>query len=232
VVVPTPKGLLPGRGPGRGADGALLPAVPSVSAGAGASVATGAAAAGASGMVGSTCPGRGPGRGPGIAAAGRAGIGGPAAGACAWLGAGAAAATGAGAGRGADNAEADDAGADDAGADEAARAGFAGAAAGKASFSRRATGASTVDDALFTYSPSSLSFASTVLLSSPSSFASSWTRALPGIGLLSRGRRQPARPRRYWDNVFIVRASSLAHVGSPALFDGGRWTAPDGACAE
>jgi hypothetical protein len=39
--------------------------------------------------------------------------------------------------------------------------------------SRRATGASTVLEADFTYSPSSASFAKTVLLSTPSSFASS-----------------------------------------------------------
>lgn len=53
-----------------------------------------------------------------------------------------------------------------------------------ASRSRRATGASTVDEADFTNSPCSLSLASTVLLSIPSSFASSCTRALPGTGLL------------------------------------------------
>jgi hypothetical protein len=48
----------------------------------------------------------------------------------------------------------------------------------------RATGASTVDDALLTNSPISLSFARTTLLSTPSSFASSCTRALPATGLL------------------------------------------------
>jgi len=51
--------------------------------------------------------------------------------------------------------------------------------------SRRATGASTVLDADFTYSPSSCSLASTVLLSTPSSFASSCTRALPATTLLT-----------------------------------------------
>src|SRR5205823_13991234 len=56
--------------------------------------------------------------------------------------------------------------------------------AGNISFSRRATGASTVDDALFTNSPISLSLARTTLLSTPSSLASSWTRALPATGLL------------------------------------------------
>src|SRR5437899_10925864 len=48
-----------------------------------------------------------------------------------------------------------------------------------ASLSRRATGASTVLDADLTNSPISLSLASTFLLSTPSSLASSCTRALP-----------------------------------------------------
>jgi hypothetical protein len=54
----------------------------------------------------------------------------------------------------------------------------------KASRIRRATGASTVEEADFTNSPCSLSLASTVLLSTPNSLASSCTRALPGTGLL------------------------------------------------
>src|SRR5699024_7181723 len=45
---------------------------------------------------------------------------------------------------------------------------------GKASRNRRCTGASTVDEADLTNSPSSFSFARTVLLSTPSSLASSW----------------------------------------------------------
>src|SRR4051794_2624700 len=53
-----------------------------------------------------------------------------------------------------------------------------------ASRSRRATGASTVEEADFTNSPCSLSLASTVLLSTPNSLASSCTRALPGTDLL------------------------------------------------
>ncbi len=63
---------------------------------------------------------------------------------------------------------------------------FAGASAagGNASRSLRATGASTVDDGLLTYSPSSPSFSRMDLLVTPSSLASSWTRALPGTGLL------------------------------------------------
>ena len=48
-----------------------------------------------------------------------------------------------------------------------------------ASRSRRATGASTVDDADLTNSPCSLSRARTSLLVTPSSFANSCTRALP-----------------------------------------------------
>jgi hypothetical protein len=50
--------------------------------------------------------------------------------------------------------------------------------------SRRATGASIVLDADLTYSPISWSFASTILLSTPSSFASSCTRGLPATALL------------------------------------------------
>lgn len=57
--------------------------------------------------------------------------------------------------------------------------------AAKASFSRRATGASTVLDADLTNSPISLSLARTFLLSTPSSFASSCTRALPATALLT-----------------------------------------------
>ena len=69
---------------------------------------------------------------------------------------------------------------------------------GYASRNLRATGASTVEDADFTNSPSSFSFASTSLLVTPSSFASSCTRALPATALLVRVRPAasgPARPR-------------------------------------
>jgi hypothetical protein len=55
---------------------------------------------------------------------------------------------------------------------------------GNASRNLRATGGSTVDDADFTNSPSSLSLARTTLLSTPSSLASSCTRALPATVLL------------------------------------------------
>ena len=54
---------------------------------------------------------------------------------------------------------------------------FTGAStAGIASLSLRMTGASTVDEADFTNSPSSCSLARTSLLETPSSLASSWTR--------------------------------------------------------
>jgi hypothetical protein len=88
-------------------------------------------------------------------------------------------------------------------ADEAAGADWAaGAAAGacdcaaNAPRSRRATGASTVLDADLTNSPISFSLASTVLLSTPSSFASSCTRALPATALLTPRScgRHPQRP--------------------------------------
>jgi len=46
------------------------------------------------------------------------------------------------------------------------------------------TGGSTVEDADLTNSPISLSLARTTLLSTPSSFASSWTRTLATLLLL------------------------------------------------
>ena len=65
---------------------------------------------------------------------------------------------------------------------------------GNDSRSRRATGASTVDDADFTNSPCSLSVASSSLLVTPSSFANSCTRALPATALLTE-RSSEAVPR-------------------------------------
>jgi hypothetical protein len=53
-----------------------------------------------------------------------------------------------------------------------------------ASRSLRATGASTVEDGDLTYSPRSCNLLRTCLLVTPSSFASSCTRALPATGLL------------------------------------------------
>lgn len=95
--------------------------------------------------------------------------------------------------------------------------------ASRATRSLRATGASTVLDADLTNSPISFSLASTVLLSTPSSFASSCTRALPATALLTpRPRGQvPAstshphlKPGHFSD--FIVcscRSSYLAELG-------------------
>gem|GEM_PF-5391210 len=60
----------------------------------------------------------------------------------------------------------------------------AGLVAGKASRSLRTTGASMVEDGDLTNSPRSVSFAMISLLVLPSSFASSWTRALPATALL------------------------------------------------
>ena len=73
---------------------------------------------------------------------------------------------------------------------------------------RRATGASTVEDADFTNSPCSLSFASSSLLVTPSSLANSCTRALPATALLTE------------------RSSSTAVEGTGARTTSGylRWT--------
>ena len=67
------------------------------------------------------------------------------------------------------------------------------------SWSRRATGASTVEEADLTNSPMSLSASSTFLLGTPNSFASSWTLALATS--LLRGRPNPGRARTVSDQV-------------------------------
>lgn len=64
-----------------------------------------------------------------------------------------------------------------------------------ASRNRRATGASTVDDADLTNSPCSLSRARTSLLVTPSSFANSCTRALPATSSPSLEATAVGRPR-------------------------------------
>jgi hypothetical protein len=140
-------------------------------------------------------PTRGPGRGAPGRGAPVTGLDGGGIGACgvttvgvataSTVGLGAATTTGSGAGA---SVGSGDVGAGCAGAG----AGSAVGAGGKASRSRRATGASTVDEALFTNSPSSLSLASTSLLETLSSLASSCTRALPATGLL-RGDRAASR---------------------------------------
>jgi hypothetical protein len=142
-------------------------------------------------------PTRGPGRGPpgrgaigpapgGADAAGGGVTAGPTVGAggASMVGAGAVTTTGSGRGVGVCTA---------AGAGVDALAGAVALAAGtetwgNASRNRRATGASTVDEALLTNSPSSLSLARTSLLETLSSLASSCTRALPATGLLRGGR--------------------------------------------
>jgi hypothetical protein len=70
-----------------------------------------------------------------------------------------------------------------------------------------------------------LSLARTVLLSTPSSFASSCTRALPGTALLTSRSCEPnpQRPHSCTRSLVISGTSSCAHVGRPTLLD------PDGA---
>jgi hypothetical protein len=88
-------------------------------------------------------------------------------------------------------------------------------ALGYASRNLRATGASTVEDADFTNSPSSLSFERTSLLVTPSSFASSCTRALPATALLVRVRPAArARATSSYCLTFMASASRLTHDGS------------------
>jgi hypothetical protein len=131
----------------------------------------------AAGLGAAGGPGRGPGVGPGRAG-GAAGVGGAdaAAGGAAAGGSAGAAGLGAGAFSGAALVAAGLAG-------EPFPSVFTFAAAGFAppndSRRRRATGASTVEDADLTNSPCSLSRARTSLLVTPSSLANSCTRALP-----------------------------------------------------
>ncbi len=163
------KGLLPTRG-GRGAAGLGPGRGPGASGAAGGAAGAGAAATGAAGCAGAGGFGAA-GLGPG------AGAGAPATGAAAGaLGAGLAAC----------------------GAGAAALAG-AFSAAGlfppNDSRRRRATGASTVDDADFTNSPCSLSRARTSLLVTPSSLANSCTRALPAATDISISRGDSGRRR-------------------------------------
>jgi hypothetical protein len=205
---PTPNGLLPGRGvrgPGLGDcffGGTTAPpgwppagvdlggcarvgsagacggaAAAAAAAGAGTSAATGS---GSAGLLGRAGPGLGPGRLPGTALGCCSRTGG-----AVWAGAGVAGAAGA---------DADAAGL---GAGAAPGTGDAGrglppdldrplppSCLGNESRNLRATGASTVEDADFTNSPRSFSLASTSLLVTPSSLASSCTRALPATALL------------------------------------------------
>ncbi|SER14688.1 hypothetical protein SAMN04488000_106266 [Lentzea albida] len=176
-----------GRGPGRGPPPGLAPGAGAAFGAAGADAAGAGAAAGAW-----DCTGAGAGAaGAGVCAAEAAGAG---------FGAGGRGAAGRGPGMPLGAAGLSAAGFDSAGAAGAAAAAGAGALgfgadglgagfedlASYASRSRRATGASTVDDADFTYSPCSASLLRTSLLVTPSSFASSCTRALPATALLGR----------------------------------------------
>lgn len=134
-------------------------------------------------------PGAGPGRGPGVGPGregGAAGVaGGPAAagGATGGASTGGAAGLGAGAFAGSLGAALLVAAPADEPADEPLPSALTFSAAGfpppKDSRNRRATGASTVEDADLTNSPCSLSRARTSLLVTPSSLANSCTRALP-----------------------------------------------------
>jgi hypothetical protein len=175
--------MLPGEAPGRGAPGRGAPGRGAIGRGIGRST----GCADENGLLptrgvraaGLGAAGRGPGIGPGRLAAG---------GGAACSGAGAGGAGGSGAG-GADGLGA--AGFFAAGGAASLTAPLASAAPLPAVFScgglpppndsrsRRATGASTVDDADLTNSPCSLSRARTSLLVTPSSLANSCTRALP-----------------------------------------------------
>ena len=87
------------------------------------------------------------------------------------------------------------------------------AGGGMASRSRRATGASTVEEADFTNSPRSCSLASTSLLVTPSSFASSWTRTFDTTLLSWSGQGAPDRQcKRY---TFMLACSWGVHPRTP-----------------
>lgn len=223
-MLPTRGAFGPGRGP---------PGFAPVDGAAGAAGAAGADAAGAAGAGRAGCAGFGAlnvgvGTGAdgaaGAAAAGAEGAAGAGAAGAAGAGAAGAGAAGLGPGRGAPGFAADGDGA------PGFAAGRAGADApvsvlvsvppadGNDSRRRRATGASTVDDADFTNSPCSLSVASSSLLVTPSSLANSCTRALPATALLTDEVEQEASHRcgsrttsgyRRW--TFIVGASRCAH---------------------
>lgn len=159
----------PGRGPGVGPEPGVGPG----------RVGAGADAAGCAGAAGGAWGAAGCGA-AGLGAAGRAGDGAGAAGAGA-AAAGAAGAAGVGAGAGVGALAAGGPGTGAAAAPLPATLGFSAGAGVVPNFSRnrRATGASTVDEADLTNSPCSFSVARSSLLVTPSSFANSCTRALP-----------------------------------------------------
>jgi len=102
-------------------------------------------------------------------------------------------------------------------------------AAGNACRSRRTTGASTVELADFTNSPRSLNLARTSLLLTPSSFASSCTRALPATALLTgRPDGGPARPRTTSDERSSLVLHGVLMSSRPVFFlDRSRSPPPD-----
>ncbi len=174
---------------------------------------SGAAGAGVTGLGAGFGPGRGPeaaGAGEGVLLAGAAGVTGV-------TGAGAAGAAGAGLGAGAPGFGAAGraaAAGDGAAGEGAALRGAPGLAAVlpalppgpcSASVNLRTTGASIVEDAERTNSPSSWSLAMTTLLSTPNSLASSYTRTLATL-LLCEVRLPPDR--RYFMGVLIAYSSS------------------------
>ena len=176
--------MLPGDAPGRGAPGRGAPGRGAAGRGIGRS--TGCAVE--NGLLptrGARAAGLGAGRGPGTGP-GRVAVGAGAACGCSAAGAGGAGGSGVGGG-----AAGLGAAGFCAGGATSLTAAFAAAAPLPAVFScaglpppndsrsRRATGASTVDDADLTNSPCSPSRARTSLLVTPSSFANSCTRALP-----------------------------------------------------
>src|SRR5699024_5569020 len=183
-------------GAGVGASGALASAVGCAAAGCAGSGAAGAALGSGAG-VGAGAPGFGA-AGRSAAGAGRAG-----------LGAGAAGAAGVSCAAGASGSAVLAAGA--LGLTAFLGAGFSSEAdgAGMASRRRRTTGASTVDEADLTNSPSSPSLARTVLLSTPSSLASSWTRSF-ATSLLSRPVPKQGRA------VLVLGAHRWVLIGCPS----------------
>ena len=203
--------MLPGVAPGRGAPGRGMP-VPGpglVPWGRGIGRSTGCAeengllpTRGGRGRPGLGAPG--PGRGPPGAASGCPCAGAGAGVAAATVGAGGASGTGGAGGAAGAGAAGFATGGAVATAPSAAGAfagaGLSGAFAAtfvppNASRSRRATGASTVDDADFTNSPCSLRRARTSLLVTPSSLANSCTRALPATTSPSLEATAVGRPR-------------------------------------
>ena len=231
-----PNGLLPGRGPGAGrgagvgraaGDAAGVVVAPPVSGAdwaAGACGAAGVPAAGAAGRAGVGRPGVG--RADGVAV-GPLGVtaAAPLSGAAGCV----AGAAGAGADVGCSGAVADGV-ADAAGLGAGRLAGPAGVGlaappgllsalgdsslAGNASRSLRSTGASTVDDADFTYSPFAFSHATASLLGIPSSLASALTRTFDTSLLSSVRAGLVARQgvdRWFLGGLLIAASSSRAH---------------------